>query len=205
MTLRIALLGSPVSGSPSPAMHRAAAAEAGVDLVYEPIDVRLPDLARRLRELRRTHHGLNVTRPLKHAVLGLLDEVAPSARHAGSVNTVVLRGGTATGHSTDGPGFLAALRRAGVPASGHAVVLGAGGAARAVAWALRDAGARVTLVGRNEAPTRRVAEALGIDAAADLTVALDTADLLVNATPIGGEVPGDPLPPDTPLPPVVFD
>ncbi len=190
----VALIGDPVDHSVSPEMQRAAFRVAGLDLDYVAVRVRPEDLAAELPGLVETHAGLNVTRPLKEAVIPLLDEVAPEARDAGSVNTVAVKRGRTSGRSTDGAGFLAALRRTGAPAVRRAVVLGTGGAARAVSAALTGTGASVTMTGRD----RR-----------NLVRDLDDADLLVNATPVG-QVPdsdGCPVPADVRLHPgiTVFD
>lgn len=200
-----ALIGDPVSGSPSPAMHGAAFRALGLPHRYEAIRVTrsevedtLPDLAARLA-------GLNVTTPLKGAVLPFLDEVDPPAAEAGSVNTIVVRDGRTLGHSTDGPGFLDVLRDAGASFPSRTIVLGTGGAARAVTHALLGAGSSVAVWGRRPAEAERLAAGLGAEAARELAPLLRDADLLVNATPVGGAVPGDPLPGDSPLPPVVFD
>jgi shikimate dehydrogenase len=165
-------------------------------------------------ELRGAVRGLNVTAPLKEAVIPLLDVVSPEAAAAGSVNTVTFADdGRATGSSTDGAGFLAALGRAGAPPEpGQAgVVLGTGGAARAVIVALRSRGVHVTVWGRNADGGARL-EMLGArfeQDAGGLTQALHHADLLVNATPVGGwpRTEACPLPTAVSLPPslVVMD
>ena len=209
----VALIGDPVAHSVSPSMQRAAFRVAGLDLDYVAVRVRPEDLAAELPSLVETHAGLNVTRPLKEAVIPLLDEVAPEARDAGSVNTIRVRRGRTTGRSTDGAGFMAALRRAGAPVARRAVVLGTGGGARAVTATLTGAGTSVTMVGRNEragpgAAASASAAFLSWDPAS-LARAVDDADLLVNATPVG-QVPdsdGCPVPPDVRLHPglTVFD
>jgi shikimate dehydrogenase len=188
----IALIGDPVAHSVSPTMHRAAFAAAGLHLDY--VGVRIPrgSLAEAWPALREAHAGLNVTRPLKEEILPLLDHVSAGARRAGSVNTVVFEDGRAIGHSTDGSGFVAALARAGVRPR-RVVVLGAGGAARAVLAALTDAD--VSAWSRNPAAVRRLP---GVRALTDgdLPGAVARADLLVNATPVGQapDTEGCPLP-----------
>jgi shikimate dehydrogenase len=200
-------------------MHRAAFAALGLDLDY--VAVRVPEgrLHRGFPGLRRRFLGLNVTRPHKEAIVPLLDRLTGEARAAGSVNTVTFGDGEAVGDSTDGPGFLAALRRARPAPPSRAVVLGTGGAARAVALALAREGAEVTVSGRNGKAGRRLAAHLaGVGPGrvrfagregAPLARLLDGADLLVNATPVGGW-PEDgrcPVPEEVRLPPslVVFD
>jgi len=169
----------------------------GLDVDYRAIEVAPADLPGLLTGLRRTHRGLNVTRPLKERILPLLDEVSSEAAEAGSVNTVVFEDDRTIGHSTDGAGFVGALRRAGVEGVRRAMVLGTGGAARAGAGALRDEGTAVTVAGRNDAAGRRLAADLGVTFGPASHETLDGADLLVNATPVGGETPGEPL--DAPL------
>jgi shikimate dehydrogenase len=188
----IALIGDPVAHSISPAIHRAAFAAAGLHMDYVGVRVPRGSLAESWPALRGAHTGLNVTRPLKEEVLPLLDRVSAAARRAGSVNTVVFEDGRAIGHSTDGAGFVAALARAGVSPR-RVVVLGAGGAARAIVEALWDA--EVSAWARNPAAARRLP---GVRALTDgdLAGAVARADLLVNATPVG-QAPateGTPLP-----------
>ena len=186
----VALIGDPVSHSVSPAMHRAAFRERGLDLDYLAIQVRSDELPAIFASLRDEHVGLNVTRPLKERVIDLLDEVSPDAARTRSVNTVTFADGRAVGDTTDGAGFLNALRRSGQPRSRRAVILGAGGVARAIGFALRGIGTHVTVSGRTRPRARSLAEELeGDDVPLDadpLRSALEQADLLVNATPVGG-------------------
>jgi shikimate dehydrogenase len=133
--------------------------------------------------------GLNVTIPHKEAAFALCDEVAPLARKAGAVNTLIFVEGRILGRNTDGIGFMANLRQAGIdPAAGPALILGAGGAARAIAAALLDAGVPVTLCNRTGARAGTLAAALPgcvvIDWAARHAALADHA-LLVNATSLG--------------------
>jgi len=201
MTLRFALIGDPVAQSVSPAVHRAAFDATGLDASYESVRLLPAELTARFEQLHRTHAGLNVTRPLKEAILPLLDGVTDDAARIGSVNTAAFdANGRAHGHSTDGFGALAALRRAGALPVERAIVLGTGGAARAVAAALRDEGTTVLVFGRNAAAGTQLARELGvgfaaaIDNQALLAQAFERGGLLVNATPDGDVVPaGVPL------------
>ena len=189
----IALIGDPVAQSPSPAMHRAAFMATGVELDYVAERVTLEELPGAFDRLREQHIGLNVTIPLKEAVVPLLDEVHDDAAQTGSVNTVVFAEGLAVGESTDGAGFMAALARTGAPSPSRAMILGAGGAARAVGAALLGAGANVTIAARDPERAAAVAhdlEASGIPLEAQaLAPVLAAADLLVNATPLGQRSP----------------
>jgi shikimate dehydrogenase len=156
------VLGDPVDHSLSPAMHNAAFAALGLPHLY--LRYRVPPrlLAAALAEAGHLGMGgLNLTVPLKEAVLPLLDELTPAAARMRAVNTVSFRRGRLIGDNTDGRGFLAALatrvRIAGVPV----LMLGAGGSARAVATALVDAGCpRLTIANRTLERAERLAEDL---------------------------------------------
>lgn len=215
-----AVIGDPVAHSVSPPMQAAAFSAAGLKATYVAERVTAEALPSAWPELRRRLSGWNVTRPLKEAALRLVDDVAPEAETCGSVNTVVVRGERTAGHSTDGAGFLAALGRVRPEPARRAVILGTGGATRAVAAALAGTGATVLVVGRNEAAGRSVAGDLSAKGPAvtfaggpsALAGALDGADLIVNATPLGDpSMPGtSPIPDDVALDaleprPVVFD
>ncbi len=217
----IAIIGDPAAGSVSPAMHRAAFEATGLDLDYVAERVSPDALESWFAAARPRFVGLNVTRPLKEAILPLLDDVGPEAAAAGSVNTVVFRDGLATGRSTDGEGFLAALLPVHGRPPARAVVLGSGGAARAVAAALAGVGTSVVTIGRNAAAGVRMVVHLDghgqrvrfqhvpEDVTALVAGTLSGCDLLVNATPVGGDddPAGCPLPPDVDVPPgiTVFD
>jgi len=137
--------------------------------------------------------GLNVTIPHKEAAFALCDEVAPLAKQAGAVNTLVFVEGRILGRNTDGIGFLANLRQSGIdPAAGPALILGAGGAARAIAAALLDAGVAVTLCNRTRARSANLAADLSTDLVgcsvldwSDRNAALADHALLVNTTSLG--------------------
>ncbi len=132
-----ALIGNPVEHSLSPAVHNAAFQHLGVNFAY--VAFKVDDVAGALRGMRALTgiRGVSVTIPHKVAVLPYLDDIALTARNIGAVNTIVSDGGTLTGYNTDATGALAALRAAGAPVDGARVlVLGSGGAARAIAFAL---------------------------------------------------------------------
>ncbi|GAB5602496.1 shikimate dehydrogenase [Thermus sp. FJN-A] len=193
--VRLAVLGHPVAHSLSPAMHRFALESLGLGGSYEALDTPLEALPERLGEVRRAYRGANLTIPLKEAALGLLDWVSPEARAIGAVNTVLSVEGGLFGFNTDAPGFLAALKAGGIPLRGPALVLGAGGAGRAVAWALREAGLEVWVWNRTGERALALAAEFGLKA-----VPLERAKearLLVNATSVGLGDPGaTPLPPE---------
>ena len=186
MTARLGIIGSPVAHSLSPAIQGAALRAAGIDATYERWETPLAALPARVASLReRDCLGANVTIPHKQAVLSLLDDVAPLAAGIGAVNTIVNDGGRLAGHNTDGDGFVAALEEAGFAPSGKRFLLvGAGGAARGIAFALRHAGADIAI--SNRTPER--AQALA-DAAGAHTVPFDAPpapyDCVVNCTSAG--------------------
>lgn len=192
------VLGDPVDHSLSPAMHNAAFAAAGLPHVYLRYRVPPRALAAALDEARALRMGgLNLTLPLKEAALPLVDRLTPEAERIGAVNTIVIerRGGRLVGDNTDGRGFLAALRGRVALRGATAVVLGAGGSARAVGTALVGAGARVVIANRTAARGEQLAARLAALPGArvgtvpfrarDLDAALATAALVVNTTPAG--------------------
>ena len=131
-----AVIGNPVEHSLSPALHNTAFRERGLNLCY--VALRVEDLEAAMRGVRGLNLlGLSVTIPHKVSILPLLDEVEDTARHIGSVNTVIHRQGRLIGYNSDGLGALRALTEAGVDLTGkRLVILGSGGAARAIAFTL---------------------------------------------------------------------
>ena len=189
------VLGWPVGHSRSPQLHGYWLAQHGIDGAYLPLPVRREDFAGVLRALPRMgFQGCNVTVPHKEQALALADVVEPLAARIGAVNTLVFgEDGLITGRNTDAFGFLENLRQ-GCPGfaakRGPAVVLGSGGAARAVIVALQDDGCpEIRLVNRTLARAEEVAAELGPTvrpvAWARRAEALDGAALLVNTTTLG--------------------
>jgi shikimate dehydrogenase len=190
------ILGWPVSHSRSPRLHGFWLARHGIDGAYIPLPVRPARFEGAVRALADLGFaGANVTIPHKEAAFALCDEVDAVARRAGSVNTLVVRDGRITGTSTDGFGFLESIREQApgwTAADGPAVILGAGGAVRAVAAALLDAGCpRLTLVNRTPARAEAIARDLGGPVEVATAPPLADAALLVNGTSLGmvGEPP----------------
>ncbi|MFZ5864119.1 MAG: shikimate dehydrogenase [Nitrospirota bacterium] len=145
----VAVLGWPVAHSRSPAMHNAAFAALGLDYRYVAFAVPPKNLRHAVHGLRALGMvGANVTIPLKELVIPMLDDVSPEARIIGAVNTIVCRDGRLIGQNTDARGFLRSLREdTGVTVrGGRFLVVGAGGAARAVAAGLAMSGARAVVV-----------------------------------------------------------
>jgi shikimate dehydrogenase len=191
----VGIIGWPVAHSLSPAIHNAAFAEAGLDWVYVPLPVPPADLREALAGVASLGlRGANVTMPHKTEASDLIERVSEDARLLRAVNTIAVRGGELEGLNTDAPGFDRFLRRdAGFDPRGRtAIVFGAGGAARACALALTRAGlARLTVAARDEA---RAAPLVSMVRSLDVPVSVVrpgdtgdlTADLVVNATPVGG-------------------
>lgn len=144
------VIGNPVEHSLSPAIHNAAFQKLGLNFVYLAFRVEaIGDAIKGLRALGN-FRGASVTIPHKVAAVPFLDSVEPTARHIGAINTIVAAGGTLTGHNTDAIGALRALRESSVELKGtQVVILGSGGAARAIAFALgTEAGVgRLTILG----------------------------------------------------------
>ncbi|MBI2863567.1 MAG: shikimate dehydrogenase [Chloroflexi bacterium] len=202
MTAIVGIIGFPLKHSISPVFQQAAFDHLRLDIRYVAWETEPRDVGNVVERLRQPDYlGMNVTVPFKEVVIPLLDEVVGLARRIGAVNTVVKRGSRLTGYNTDAAGFTRALRdQAGFdPKQAVALVLGAGGAARAVAFALADAGARTIYIA-NRTPTR--AETLvsdlcsaGVDpvsilplpwtSSRSLRAVLRESDLIVNTTSIG--------------------
>jgi len=192
-TKLVGLIGWPVEHSLSPAMHNSAFAALNLNWRYLPLPVHPERLGEAVAGLRALGFvGANVTVPHKEAVMSYLDHVTPEAQAIGAVNTIVVREGRSIGHNTDWCGFLAALSEGGFDPQGkRVVVLGAGGAARAVVYALAHAGAQVTVLNRTLARAQVLVKDFSpLFPALPLTLQTleeQTAEahLLVNATPVG--------------------
>lgn len=184
-----AVIGFPVRHSLSPAMHNAAFAELGLDWVFVALEVAPGGVGAAFAGARALGlGGLSVTIPHKAAALAAVDEATPAARAVGAVNAVVPAGeGRLRGDNTDGAGFLASLADEAFDPAGRAcVVLGAGGAARAVVHALAAAGAaEVAVVNRTPSRAEDVAALAGGAGRVGLAADVAGADLVVNATPVG--------------------
>ena len=190
---QVFLIGDPVEHSLSPVMQNAAFHACGLDWEYALLATPRAQLRAVVASLRADDcAGANVTVPHKEAVIEFLDDVSERARKIGAVNTIVPRDGKLFGDNTDMYGFTQALREASVELRGaRAVILGAGGAARAAVFALAEQGAsRVAIVNRTEARAQKLADDvrahfpnLAIDVNSIAMIA--TAHLIVNATSVG--------------------
>lgn len=181
------IIGNPVEHSLSPAMHNAAFEQ--LQLNYAYLAFRVEDVEGAIRGVRALGlRGLSVTVPHKVSVLPFLDEIDPVAKAIGAANTVVNDGGRLKGYNTDWTGFVRSLE-AHVPAKGRRVaLLGAGGAARAIAFGLKEKGAALTILNRAEEieMARSLATEIGCPHG-DLSQidAVTGADVVVNATSVG--------------------
>lgn len=198
-TQLIGLIGWPVSHSFSPSIHNAAAQALGLNWAYLPLPVAPDQVATAVAGLASLgFRGVNVTVPHKQAVIPLLDKLGPGAQAIGAVNTIVVgANGRLTGHNTDWSGFIADLQDHNIPvANRDCLLLGAGGSARAVAYGLATAGARVHILARRRGQANRVLEDLRPYLPdANLTsqpltqlgqrAAAVHAPLIVNSTPLG--------------------
>jgi shikimate dehydrogenase len=189
------IIGEPVAHSRSPAIHNAAYAACGLDWIYVPFPVRPGEVSHALEGLRALGAaGCNVTMPHKREAALACDHLEATAAALGVVNTVGVRDGRLIGDSTDGAGFVDAAREAGVELNGTRVlVLGAGGAARAIVHALADLAPIRVWARRADAATATAALAPSADTvrSSDLDDEAATSDVVVNATPLGmhGEPP----------------
>jgi shikimate dehydrogenase len=213
-TRLVGVMGWPVSHSLSPAMHNAAFAAVRLPWAYVPLPVSPERVGEAVRGLVALGFvGANVTVPHKGAVIPFLDRLTPAAEAIGAVNTIIVDAeGHLTGDNTDAAGFLAALREEEIaPAEHSPLILGAGGAARAVAYALSQSGVEpVIIVARNGAKAQRLADELCQATGKtfvvrrlpdDLAELARGADLIINATSVGmvPHAAASPWPEDVPL------
>jgi len=197
---RAGIIGYPLGHALSPMIHTAAYEAMGLDVSYEAWSTPPDEVGAAVERLRDDAYlGMNVTVPHKQAVMPFLDEVEESARKIGAVNTVAKQGGRLVGHNTDRGGYIRALIEAGCPVKGRSVlIIGYGGAERAVAYALAEAGATsIAIAGRR---AEGIAEAIAhLRATAPFPMSLEevapgerplkyaceAADLIVNCTSMG--------------------
>ena len=193
------VIGDPIEHTMSPAMHNAVFKELGMDYLYVAFRVKKEELGEAIRGMRALSiRGLNVTIPHKVDVIPFLDELDPLAERIGAVNTIVNDDGVLKGYNTDATGFLQALLEREIgPKGKNVVILGAGGASRAISFILAERGANLVILNRlleldwAEELARQISqvfekeiEALKLDEE-NLTTVLREADILVNATSVG--------------------
>lgn len=187
---RVGLIGNPVAHSRSPQMQNAALQAANIDAVYELWQTEAEDIEDRVRSIRdEAIAGANVTVPHKQAVMPYLDDISETAQLIGAVNTIIPVSGRLIGDNTDAYGFAASIyERYPNFSPVTAIVLGAGGASRAVIVALKQMGATdVIVVNRTLAKAESLAAEFGVASAewSVLDVLLPRANVLVNATSLG--------------------
>ena len=198
--IKFTVIGDPVAHSRSPGMQNAAFERAGLGRPYVRRHVRKEELSSFVAEARRLFRGVNITVPLKEAVIPLLDEIDPAAARCGSVNTLDIRDGKVRGYSTDGYGLEYALREnfAVSPAGETFCFIGCGGACRATALHLAENGAKALhLVNRTMAKAGDIASNIAryapgcrvgihaLDDAAGLADAIADSAVLIQATSLG--------------------
>lgn len=196
-TRLVGVMGDPIEHSISPAMHNMAFDAMGLDYVYVPFNVKKADLAKAVQAVKALNiRGLNVTIPHKVEIIPLLDDIDSLAKEIGAVNVLVNSNGLLKGYNTDAEGFLHVLLEHGVEPEGkNVVILGAGGAARAIAFTLAGRGANLIMLNRTPAnaakcaadvsnATGQTVEVLTLDEK-NLTDAMDRGHILVNTTSVG--------------------
>jgi len=190
----IGLFGHPVSHSKSPLMHNAMFHELGLNYLYLAFDVQPENLQAAIAGVRALgFRGLNITIPHKEAIIPFLDEISPEAKLIGAVNTVVNSNGKLIGYNTDGEGYLASLlEETGVQLQDKKIIiLGAGGAARAISYALaKQQVKKITIINRDETRAEELVLSINnskIDVAnfAQLESCLHEAELIINTTSVG--------------------
>jgi len=191
------VIGDPIAHTMSPAMHNAAFTQMGLDYLYVPFRVKPEGLGKAIDGMRALNiRGLNVTIPHKVTVIPLLDELDPLAERIGAVNTITNDDGVLTGSNTDASGFLQALLGRGIEPEGkRIVILGAGGASRAISFILAERGAHLVILNRRLERAGKLASRLSAISHREvktlelveenLAQVLDGADILVNATSVG--------------------
>jgi len=204
------IIGDPVEHTMSPAMHNVAFKKLGLNYLYLPFRVKSEDVGKAIDGMRALNiRGLNVTIPHKLRVIPLLDKLDPVAKEIGAVNTIVNDDGVLTGYNTDATGFIRTLVEGGIePGGKNVVILGAGGASRAVSFVLAERGASLVILNRLleldwaqelakwiSSTFGKQVEALELDEK-NLVKVLEKADIVVNATSVGmsPEIDETPLP-----------
>lgn len=184
------LFADPAAHSLSPTLHNAALSYVGLQGQYQARRVPADELTNTIEQLRYSRAlGANLSLPHKETVLPLLDEVLPAAKAIGAVNTIIHRNGHLAGDNTDAAGFWADLTAHNAPTDGIAVVLGAGGAARAAVWALQNLQQSpkrdVLICNRSYDKALLLAQQLGGQAVKNTEIPWTQVKLLINATSVG--------------------
>ncbi|MBI4654359.1 MAG: shikimate dehydrogenase [Nitrospirae bacterium] len=203
-TKALGIFGFPVEHTLSPAIHNAAFEALGLDMCYLPFKVSPEDLLQAVNAVRALNIlGVNITVPHKEKVIPLLDEVDEEARFIGAVNTVVNKNGRLKGYNTDGRGFINSLSENNISAEGKEIlILGAGGASRAISYYLSEAAKKLFLYDLDTLKTEKLVNDLkkirnNVFAINDIRE-VKNFDIVINATPLGLK-PDDPMPLSTDL------
>ncbi len=186
-SLLFGVVGHPISHSLSPVFQNTALEYLGMDAVYIPFDVppeSFRDFIEGMRALKNLV-GLNVTVPHKEVALRLADRVSDEAKAIGAVNTLKFSEGLIEAYNTDWVGFLKTAQMVTELKGKKVLVLGAGGASRAVLYALKKAGAKVYLWNRTQEKARSLAEEFGVQLARDIKTSLMEVEVVVNTTSVG--------------------
>ncbi len=180
------VVGYPVKHSLSPVFQNAAFSHLGIEAVYVPFEIKPGDLEDGVKGLMLSGvRGLNVTVPHKEAVLQIADRISPEAEEIGAANTLKFSDEGVEAYNTDWIGFLRALEEVHRPDGASVLVLGAGGASRAVLYALRQVSAKVFLWNRTREKADRLAERFGARVVDAPEEALGEVDVVVNTTSVG--------------------
>ena len=195
------IFGYPIEHTLSPLMHNAAFKDMGIDNCYVPFLVRPDDLPYAVQAIKALNMlGVNITVPHKETVMPLLDKIDREAAFIGAVNTITNIDGILTGYNTDGRGFMSSLKEEGVSVEGKEIlIIGTGGACRAVSYYLSEKASRLSLLDINRPKAEKLANDLKeIRDNIHLLDSMEDAgkpDIIINATPLGMK-PDDPSPVD---------
>ena len=195
------LFGYPVEHTLSPVMQNAAFLHCGLDYCYLPFSVRPESLRNAVEAIRAlSFRGVNLTVPHKEAAIPFMDRMDEEASAIGAVNTITNHNNVLTGHNTDGKGFVMSLTEQGIVLEGNeALIIGAGGASRAIGYYLSRSAKRLYLYNRNREKAEDLAAHLSRDSGNVKVIttlsSLEAFDIIINATPLGLKE-HDPLPVD---------
>lgn len=183
-TVLFGVFGNPVHHSLSPAMFHRAFSEAGIDAVY--LAFRIRDIGRAVNAVRELNiRGVSVTIPFKTDVIRFLDEMTPLAKQIGAVNTIFNRDGRLCGSNTDCEGAVNAVKTITDVQGLQVALIGAGGAARAIAFGMKTQGARVTIVNRTVEKGEKLAREMDARFRPLRDFNGKDADVIINTTPVG--------------------
>ncbi len=194
-----AVIGDPIAQSKSPEMHNTWYEQDGLDAAYVPIQVKAEDLEKAVNSFKLLGvSGFNITIPHKTTIIPFLDEIDETAKHMGAVNTVVrLQNGNLKGYNTDGDGFVRSLEEKIGQEHRHQplLIIGAGGAARGIAYALKKSGYEdITVTNRTISKAEDIIDALGsgkVITSDEVSKSLGQYKILIQATPAGMQYGGE--------------